>query len=60
MTIFHRHPAIPSRRNTPKFTSFKPLTNDDVKREIMGMKNKSCELDQISISTLKGLSPPVY
>ena len=28
--------------NTPKFTSFKPFTNNKVKREILGMKNKSC------------------
>ena len=27
--------------NTPKVTCFKPLTNDKVKSEIMGMKNES-------------------
>ena len=39
--------------NTPKLTSFRPLTDDEVNREIMGMKNKNCELDQISGLMLK-------
>ena len=39
--------------NTPTLTSFRPLTNEEVKREVMGMKNKNCELDQISTLTLK-------
>ena len=34
--------------NTPKLTSFRPFTDEEVKREIMYMKNKNCELDQIS------------
>ena len=38
---------------TPKLTSFRPLTNEEVKREIKGTKNKNCELDQISTLTLK-------
>ena len=56
MTIFHRHPAIPSGRNKyTKIHNFKPLTNDKVKREIKGMKNKGYELDQISILMLKDI-----
>ena len=43
----------PEETNTPKFTSFRPLTDDEVKREIMSMKNKTCELDQISTLMLK-------
>ena len=43
----------PEETNTPKCTSFRPLTDDEVKREIMGMKNKNCELDQISTLMLK-------
>ena len=34
----------------PRFESFAPLTEEEV-----GMKNKSCELDQIDISTLKDI-----
>ena len=40
-------------KNTPKLTSFRPLTDDKVKREIMSMKNKNCKPDQISTLTLK-------
>ena len=51
------HPRAPQyhleETNTPKFTSFKPLTIDKVKREIMSMKNKSCKCDQISTPMLK-------
>ena len=32
---------LPKETNTPKLTSFRPLTDDEVKREIMGMKNKN-------------------
>ena len=39
----------------PKLTSFRPLTEDEVKREVMSMKNKNCELDQISKLTLKAI-----
>ena len=44
------------KTNTPHFTSFKPLPHDAVKREIMGMKNKSCILEQISTSMLKEIN----
>ena len=55
MTIFHRHPTIPSRKNkyTKNLQVLQPLTHDKVKREIMGMKNKSCKFDQISTPMLK-------
>ena len=43
----------PEETNTPKLTSFRQLTDDEVKREIMSMKNKNCGLDQISTQTLK-------
>ena len=39
----------------PRFESFAPLTQEEVRREVMGMKNKSCELDQIDTSTLKDI-----
>ena len=39
--------------NMAKLTSFRSLTDDEVKREIMSMKNKNCELDNISTLTLK-------
>ena len=53
MRIFYKHHTIPSQRNKyTKLTSFRPLTDDEVKREIMGMKNKNCELDQMSTLTL--------
>ena len=39
--------------NTPKLTSFRPFADQEVKREIMCMKNKNCKLDQISTQTLK-------
>ena len=37
----------------PKLTSFRLLTEDKVKGEVMSMKNKNCELDQVSTLTLK-------
>ena len=39
----------------PGFGSFAPLTQEEDRREIIGMKNKSCELDQIDTSTLKDI-----
>ena len=45
----------PKETNTPKLTTFRPLTDGEVKREIMGMKNKNCELDHISTLMLKGV-----
>ena len=39
--------------NTPKLTSFRQFTDEEVKREIMCMKNKNCKLDQISTQMLK-------
>ena len=36
----------------PRFESFAPLTQEKVGREIMGMKIKSCESDQIDTSSL--------
>ena len=61
MIIFHRNENLsqatpqyhPEVTSTPKLTGFRPLTDDEVKREIIGMKNKNCELDQISTLTLK-------
>ena len=46
----------PDETNTPKFTNFRPLTNDVVKREIISMKNQNYDLDQISTQMLKRLS----
>ena len=43
----------PEETNRPKHASFRPLTDDEVKREIMSMKNKNCDLDQISTQILK-------
>ena len=45
----------PKETNTLKLTTFRPLTDGEVKREIMGMKNKNCELDHISTLMLKGV-----
>ena len=38
--------------NMLKLTNFRPLTDDEVKREIMSMKITDCKLDQISTLTL--------
>ena len=38
----------------PKHTSFRPLTEDEVKREIMSMKNKNYELDSDHYTDIKG------
>ena len=43
----------PEETNTPKLTSFRPFTDDEVKRDIMSIKNKNCELDQIGTLMLK-------
>ena len=37
----------------PKLTSSRTLTEDEVKKDIMSMKNKNCKLDQISTLRLK-------
>ena len=39
--------------NMPKLTSFRPLTDYEVTKEIMSMKSKNFKLDQISTPTLK-------
>ena len=39
----------------PKFEYFAPLTHEEVRREIMRMKNKNCELDHIDTSTFKDI-----
>ena len=39
----------------PRSESFAPLTQEEVRREVMRMKNKSCELDLIDTSTLKDI-----
>ena len=47
----------PACRATPteelKFTNFVPLTPSQIHKEIMEMKNKSCELDIIPTTLLK-------
>ena len=47
-------PYQPRKTDTPASESFAPLTQE-VRREIMGMKNKSCESDQTDTSALKRL-----
>ena len=48
-------PYQPRKTDMPRFQCFAPLTQEEVRREIIGMKNKSCELDQIDTSTLKDI-----
>ena len=57
-TIFYRNPQYHpiEETNTPKLTSFRSFTDEEVKREIMCMKNKNCELDQISTQILKEIN----
>ena len=43
----------PEETNTPKLTSFRPLTDDEVKREITSIEIKNYKLDQISTQMLK-------
>ena len=44
----------PRKTDMPRFESFAPLTQE-VRTEIIGMKNKSCKLDQMDTSTLKDI-----
>ena len=39
--------------NAQKLKGFRPHTDDKVKREIISIKNKNCELDQNSTQMLK-------
>ena len=48
-------PYQPRKSDTPRFESFVPFTREEVRREIIGMENKSCEVDQIDTSTLKDI-----
>ena len=41
--------------SVPKFCSFAPMSESDVKSIIMGMKTKSCELDPLPTHILKQL-----
>ena len=40
---------------TPLLTKFSPPTKDEIYKEIIEMKNKSCELDTVCTSVLKHL-----
>ena len=40
-----------------QLNQFSPLTIEEVQKEIMSMKNKSCELDPIPMSLLKEILP---
>ena len=43
----------PPHRDVPRFTRFSPLTTKQVRKVIIQMKSKSCELDTISTDKLK-------
>ena len=43
--------------DTPLLTKFAPLAKDEIYKEIMEMKNKSCELDTVCTSVLNQLLP---
>ena len=47
----------PKMIDTPLLTKFSPLTKDKIYKEIMEMKNMSCEPDTICPSVLKQLLP---
>ena len=53
-------PYQPKKKDISWFESFAPLTQEENRWEIIGMKNKSCDLDQIDTSTLKDMSQFVY
>ena len=50
-------PAI-NDKATP-LENFSPLTCDEVQKEVMGMKNKTCELDHIPTQVLKQILPTI-
>ena len=43
----------PQVNNIPQLKQFSPLTIEEVQKEIMSKKNKSCELDPIPMNLLK-------
>ena len=47
----------PKITDTPLLTKFSLLTKDKIYKEIMEMKNKSCELNTVCTSVLKQLLP---
>ena len=49
----------PSDSNLPKFSSFNEICQDQVQKMIISTKSKSCELDSIPMTLLKGILPGV-
>ena len=47
----------PQVNNIPQFKQFSPLKMEEVQKEIMSMKNKSCELNVIPTNLLKEILP---
>ena len=47
----------PQVNNIPQLKQFLPLKMEEVQKEIMSMKNKSCELDTIPTNLLKEILP---
>ena len=45
----------PRKTDMPIFESFAQLTQEEIRKKIIRMKNKSCELDQIDTSTLRDI-----
>ena len=48
-----------SPENLPNFSIFEPLSTSDVKKIIVGMKTKTCEMDPILTKLLKEILPSV-
>ena len=51
------HKFKPQINHIPHLKCFSPLTMEEVQKEVMSMKNKSCKLDIIFTELLKEIIP---
>ena len=49
----------PSESAVPTFSSFKPMSSEEVLKVITSMPSKSCELDEIPMNLLKKIAPSI-
>ena len=53
---FHNIPPYePTKAHIPQLSKFSTLSEEEVKKTIMGMQSKTCKLDQIPTNKLKQL-----
>ena len=50
---------VPTSNDPPKLQGFAPLKEEDVRKVVMSLKTKFCELDPIPTTTFKKLLPAI-